>query len=460
MRDDFWNIGADGAPAVWGPNAEVSRASLVGMTTRAAAYLMDHQVERLMIVSGQTTEAYAIIWACFLSGVSFTSVDHQQPAARVHTFIQQLRPGIVLGSQDGFTPFSELLGYHRQLDVAESPLVDPDSVAYILFTSGSTGEPKGVCVRRGAVENVVRHAITSSGVERSSRWAQYSSLGFDLGVLDTLVAFASGCCLVPFDGPGAKLRPASRLMEAHITHWHSVPTVIDLWKTSSQLDQEHLSSLQVALFCGEPLYRKQIEDLFEVNPDLVVFNNYGPTEATIYVTSQRVTRDSIGFLAMDTMPIGDPIPGTVLGFEPRDSGLDELLISGLSVAQGYLHQSFPSRDYLTGDYVRRVNGRVYFVERRDSQVKIRGNRVDTSEVDAAIRNEGASASSTVFAGGRLVSFVVGLGLSPEGLLRRLHATLPSYYIPARVKLIDRMPTTSGGKVDKRQLEEMARVDAT
>ena len=156
--------------------------------------------------------------------------------------------------------------------------------AYVIFTSGSTGAPKGVEISRAALNHYVRWIELSMAPSTDDRWSQHPSIGFDLSVLDVFGALCFGATLVPLTRSADRLLPATAIQRNELTIWNSVPSIIDLMAQADQLDKEHLSSLRLLSYCGEPLYSHQLEDIFAAVPNVNIHQTYGPSEATVSMT--------------------------------------------------------------------------------------------------------------------------------------------------------------------------------
>lgn len=373
---------------------------------------------------------------------------------------------------------------------------DPDSIAYVLFTSGSTGEPKGVAMPRRTLDRLVawqaqrsRESGARSGAAHGARTGettlQLAALGFDVCFQEVFCTLSAGARLLLVDehirrDPGAVLDLASR---EHVTRLFAPFVMVEALAMAAST-REHLpGSLREVVTAGEQLkVTPEIRALFSRLPGCSLDNQYGPTETHV-VTAHRLPGDPAHWPMLP--PIGAPLPGTrayVLDAAGRQlpAGLPgELYIAGEGLARGYLGRPMATaerflpdpfspvpgaRMYRTGDIVRAAaDGTIEFVGRDDDQVKIRGYRVELGEVEAVASRHPrvAAAAATVRRAPdtgeqRLLLYAVGTpgsALTPSELDAHLRAHLPEYMVPRAVEVIPELPMTPSGKVDRRALPE-------
>lgn len=373
----------------------------------------------------------------------------------------------------------------EQDDTAPSPRLSGDEVAYILFTSGSTGVPKGVAIPHRVLANYVTwQAAVPSGAAGLAT-LQFAPLSFDVSFQEILSTLYTGGTLVLIRDSDRRDMPALlRLLDRHEVARVFLPYVAlqQLAEASGALGLRP-RALRVIISSGEQLRMTDEIRRFVATVDgTVLENQYGPTE-THLLTSHLMTGDPSGF--PDLPPIGRPIAGIelrLLNAQLRpvpDGARGELYAAGVCLADGYFRQpeltaerfvTGPegARLYRTGDLARRMpDGRFVWLGRADSQVKVRGFRVELAEVELSIRESSRTQRGmndvAVVARGRaggadafLVAFLVG---DPQqfdlDLLRsRLRASLPAYLVPSYFEWIDAFPRTASGKRDDAQLASM------
>jgi amino acid adenylation domain-containing protein len=359
--------------------------------------------------------------------------------------------------------------------------VDPASLAYLLFTSGSTGIPKGVMVSQRNVLHFVDAMVERYGVNEHDRFSQLFDLTFDLSAFDMFCAWERGAC-VCCPSPKEKLVPASYVNDARLTIWFSVPSTGVLLHRLRKLAPEAWPQLRLSLFCGEALPAEIVESWTLAAPNSVIENLYGPTELTIACTLYRWDRErSLEECEQRLVPIGEPYPGmTALVADdalrevaPGEAG--ELLMTGPQLSLGYWKDpertaaafvTPPGRRevfYRTGDRVRRrsADGPLVYLGRTDHQLKIQGYRVELGEVEAALR-EAAGVQMAVAIGwpptpsgaDSIAAFLGAPGGDLAAIRERLNARLPGYMRPREIRFLSEFPLNANGKVDRGALRRM------
>ena len=361
------------------------------------------------------------------------------------------------------------------------PRVQEDDIAYLLFTSGSTGLPKGVTVGQSNVAAYMAYAAERFGIRPGDRCSQNFDLTFDLSVHDLFTSWNAGATLCPFIEQ--TLTPATLIDEKELSVWFSVPSVAMFASRLGMLQPGVFPSLRWSLFCGEALPASLAATWQEAANNSILENLYGPTEATIAITHYRWSSErSPGESAGGLVPIGWPFAGQQvrvvdeeLNFVPEGE-VGELCLSGSQVTPGYLNdpaktaKSFVRlRDqgdnlwYRTGDLVRQdERGCLSYIGRRDFQVKINGYRVELQEIElvlrAAARTEMAVAVPWPFSDGS-ASGVVGVitgskAADDKAIISACESRLPRYMVPSRIYHLERMPLNVNGKIDRPKISEM------
>lgn len=362
-------------------------------------------------------------------------------------------------------------------DWQEPPAI-PDSIAYLLFTSGSTGMPKGVMVSHRNVTHFIHTMVERYSITAEDRFSQNFDMTFDLSAFDMFVAWERGACVCC---PSQKilLNPGRFIQESRLSVWFSVPSTTVFMKRFGMLKPGQYPGLRWSLFCGEPLPVEVAEAWSKAAPNSSLENLYGPTELTIACTAYRWNPNTSPAEAeRGLVPIGEPLPGlealiareSLQEADALEEG--ELLISGPQVSSGYWHEEdrtaavfvVPPQKrsvyYRTGDLVRRVNphGPMVYLGRTDQQIKVRGHRVELGEVEAHLRAE-ADTEMAIAVGwpvslsgaDGIVAFVDRPGLDLQHLRSRLKTRLPSYAVPRDIRFLSKLPLNANGKVDRKAL---------
>nr|WP_063772078.1 non-ribosomal peptide synthetase [Kitasatospora mediocidica] len=355
-----------------------------------------------------------------------------------------------------------------------------DDLAYVIFTSGSTGKPKGAMVHRAGMANHLLAKVADLELDAHSVLIHNAPVTFDISVWQMLAALVVGGRLRVVDkelaaDPDALfglVRPES------VTVLEVVPSLLraalDGWDTGRA--RPELRSLEWLVVTGEALPAELCRRWFDYYPQIPLLNAYGPTECSDDVTHAAIR--SADEVAAVRAPIGRAIRGTGLyvlndSLQPLPAGVPgELYVGGTGVGRGYLAQpgrTAPvfvadpftdrpgARMYRTGDrVVRRPDGQLEFLERRDHQVKIRGHRIEPGEVEAVLRSVAGVADAVVVVGkdsrgeARLIGYLAG-PVDPAQVRAAVGALLPEYMVPAALMALPALPLTANGKVDRKAL---------
>ncbi|MDX2090384.1 MAG: amino acid adenylation domain-containing protein, partial [Kofleriaceae bacterium] len=474
--------------------ALVTFAELERRANQLAQHLIDLGAGpevRVGVFLERSIEMIVAILGILKAGAAYVPLETQAPTDRLAFIVEDARAPLVV-TQDRIA--GQLASVHARLvridgdaaAIAQASAMRPstdvrvDNLAYVIYTSGTTGRQKGVQIEHRQIVNLVTASAACEGITEDDRILQFSSIAFDSSVEELFTPLTHGATMVlrGEDVPTALELFGPRfagvtVMNMATAYWHAIAMAIK--------DQELRppAALRMINIGGERALPEYLRLWHELAPDCVLNNQYGPTETTVMATAWRLDRAQL--LEGREAPIGQPLPNyTVYVLDARGElvpvGVDgELYIGGESVARGYLDrpelttEKFVAnpfgagRLYRTGDVVRwRPDGNLEFVGRVDDQVKIRGFRIELGEVETAFAEHAAVTGVTVvarqIAGGekQLVAYVV---LAAEATSSELGAyirsRLPAYMVPARLIVLDALPISATGKVNKAALPDVA-----
>jgi amino acid adenylation domain-containing protein len=474
------------APAVSGPSGSVTYGELDAMANAIAARLGRQGVrpgDRVVLWAGKSPVVVAAMQAVLRLGAAYVPVDGGSPVTRVAAIARDCAASVVVTNRARIARIAAELGTEaafEDLDAMPEPApavntgTAPHDTAYILYTSGSSGTPKGVCLTHGNARAFVDWAYDVLAPEPEDRFANHAPFTFDLSVLDLYVAFRAGAAvhLIPSELSFAPAQLVQFLHLQRISVWYSVPSALAvMMRYGGLLDRPAPDTLHTVLFAGEPFPIAQLRDLAGWTGARLM-NLYGPTETNVctfhHVTKADLDRDR-------PVPIGIPAGGDIVR-ALRDDGtvagtgeVGELVVEGPTVMAGYWGHPPQTGPYHTGDLVRVLPDGAYdYLGRRDQMVKIRGHRVELGEVEAVLENHAEVAEAAAVAVGegvdtRLVAFVVPrAGCDPGFLALRRHLAehLPRYMMADEVRIMSPLPRNGNGKIDRLLLRARAGGPAT
>jgi amino acid adenylation domain-containing protein/non-ribosomal peptide synthase protein (TIGR01720 family) len=462
-------------------------AELDAEADRIAHHLFAHGAGPEQIVAlavPRSARMIAAVLGIAKAGAAFLPIDVAYPAERIAYMLGDARPSLLLGTAEtlAMLPADEHPGAARRITLDALPAATrrpgaaaPQHPAYVIYTSGSTGRPKGVVVTHAGLGNLAAAHRERLGVTPESRVLQFASLSFDAAVWEIVMALLLGAGLVVVDEEQLPPRGSlAALADSYgLTHVTLPPTLL------AALPDGGLGGIGTVVVAGEACSPSLVE---RWAGDRRMVNAYGPTETTVCASMSAPLSPA----AAGPVPVGRPLPNTrayVLdaALRPVPAGVaGELYVGGLALARGYLNRPAltaerfvacpfgPGRMYRTGDVAKwTVDGELVFVGRADNQVKIRGVRVELGEIEAVLTAHARLAQAAVVVRDeRLIAYVVPTEATPEGPaaedigtegataedLRRFAAgRLPEHMVPAAVVLLDAMPVTVNGKVDRAAL---------
>jgi amino acid adenylation domain-containing protein len=447
--------------------ARVLAAAIVRALGRPAA--------RVGVLAARSEVAYVGTLGALCSGAAFVPLNPKLPIERTRSMARRSELDAIIVDRDTAPLLDAVAGDVRVLihgdqpgehePLADLPDVRPDDLAYLLFTSGTTGEPKGVGITHTNVLHYLDVMGARYGLTPDDRCSQTFDQTFDLSVHDIFTTWNAGACLYAM-APIEMLAPV-RFVNAHrLTTWFSVPSAAVLAR--DRIPAGSMPSLRWSLFCGEPLTNETAERWQAAAPNSVVENLYGPTELTIACLAYRwngTPKETLNGI----VPIGRPLDGLTASIVD-----DELWVGGPQTAPGYWRDAKQTRErfvdgyYKTGDRVVEHPSGIYcYLGRIDHQLKILGFRVEPAEIEGILRQQpgvtGAVAVGYPVAQAQalgIVAFVTGEPGSADELRRAAASVLPAYMVPTKIVRLDQFPLNANGKVDRAELLRLAAAGET
>ncbi|MET8870049.1 amino acid adenylation domain-containing protein, partial [Nonomuraea sp. NPDC004580] len=481
------------AVAVVGEGEVLSFGGVESRANRLARFLVAQGVGCESVVGlclPRGVDAVVAMLAVWKAGGAFLPVDPGQPAERIGFMLADSGAVLVLGLSEvldelpagrvRMVALDDALVQVQLSMLEDSPLgvgALADALAYVMYTSGSSGKPKGVAVTHGGLATYVGWAVRAYQTDGGA--PVHSSLGFDLTVTSVWVPLVAGAP-VRMSVEGGAEGLAALLGESAFGLVKVVPGHLAL--LGELASAEALGgAARTWVVGGEVLGGADVRRLLERAPNAVVVNEYGPTETVVGCCTFEVRA---GDEVEDRVPVGRPSPGTRLfvldgRLEPVPAGVaGELYIAGDQVARGYVGRPgltaerfvacpFGGRMYRTGDVARwRADGVLEFLGRADEQVKILGYRIEPGEVESVLAAHPLVQQAAVIARGddagevRLVAYVVGADVEPDLLRAWAGQRLPEYMVPSAVVVLPALPLTANGKLDRRALPAPEHVAVT
>ncbi|HKW98061.1 MAG TPA: amino acid adenylation domain-containing protein [Bryobacteraceae bacterium] len=473
--------------ALYVADVPYSYCELAGLAARAASAL--GLAKKVGVLASRSLGAYVgTLGACWC-GAAYIPLNPKLPDERLARILQIIALDALIVDEAGLSRLTtdlraiaprhilDLSGSLKSLPADSMPTpahCEADNLAYILFTSGTTGVPKGVMITLGSVAQFLRAMRPRFCPVPSDRVSQTSDLSFDVSVFEMFGAWGAGASVhvVPAN---QLMAPARFIADQRLTVWSSVPSVATFMRRMKMLKPGAFPYLRYSVFAGEALSYSLAEAWQTAAPSSVVENLYGPTEATVYCLGATVGPDFPPTPGRNTVPSGRPLPGIEaaildesLAFLPPGSA-GQLAVSGGQLAKGYYgepdltNRCFSNIGgktwYLTGDLAcQDERGVFHHLGRIDHQVKILGQRVELEEVEACLRAISASDNVAAIAwpiqdgvAAGIVAFTSGAAVPPEQLREALCRVVPPYMVPRRIIELDSLPLGSSGKIDRRAL---------
>lgn len=477
---------------------DVSYGELAQHAAKLAGYLSTHlETRRIGILGSRSFAAYIGVVGAAWAGATYVPLNTKWPEDRLVTLMTDLELDALVIDETGAklmtdavkdaapdctiacNPDQAIDGFDNLIDMQVTSLDAPamrsaEDLGYIVFTSGSTGMPKGVMVSCGSLAEYLFETDKWAQFTPSDRIAEAHNITFDLSVHNMFLAFGAGSSIHLMSELDL-MAPQAFIRRRDITVWMSVPTIVNNMRRAGRLKPDLFPTLRQSVFCGEPLAMATVEAWQEAAPNSVIENIYGPTECTVVCMRQRYTNPPLVTKERGILSIGDAYANFDIticdenGVPVADGTIGEIVLASSQLSNGYFNapdltaKAFREHHgvmhYYTGDLgYRDTDGKYHHMGRVDNQVKMKGNRIELEEVETHLRQV-CDTELAVVVGWPviegsvqgLVGFTTNLEMTEQDVKKGMGKQLPDYMIPARIEFRAELPRNINDKIDRKAL---------
>ena len=501
-------------PALFVEEKRYSYGELLRYVQPVAAWLRKEgngRLERIGILASRTLETYRGVLGAGWAGAAYVPLSTKLPEDRLVQILERVDLDAIVVDANGMplltervlsacprlllapgeahsTERTDAAGRHLRIagqdalltyDASDRPeAVGPESLAYIEFTSGTTGIPKGVMISTGALAHYVSVMRSRYAICKEDSTAASAEITFDISVSDMFLTWASGAELMVI--PATQITaPFAFLRKMRPTVWFSVPSSIGFMHRLKMLSPGSLNSIRVSFFSGETLPASSAQIWQEAASNSILDNLYGPTEATVVCLGRRYNGPDSLTPGRGVVSVGTPFEGmkaAILDSERNEMARGkhgEIALSGPQLSSGYFRETEQTnlrykmirgeRWYLTGDLgYQDEHGNFHHLGRLDNQIKIRGLRVELEEIDTHLREICGTDSVATIAwpiengvAKDIVVFIAGGRLRDESVVRKeLSKRLAPYMMPGEIHFLEALPLSPNGKVNRKDLSRL------
>jgi D-alanine--poly(phosphoribitol) ligase subunit 1 len=477
---------------------EYTYATLDKMANGYAHYLASQKIKTgdvIAIFNDKSVDCFAIMLACLKLGITYTNLDINSPEERITKIVDRCNPKIIFVDPKLDTNYSNTNAFVKKQIIflnelqiepsAFSPKIHYDitggTPAYIMFTSGSTGFPKGAVMSHANVLNLIYWGKETFGVTEQDICTNVNPVYFDNSVFDFYNALFNGAILAPFDHKQTRNphQLVQQVEKVGCTIWFSVPSMLVYLLTTKAIEENSLSTLRKIIFGGEGFPKPKLKKLYElVKERTQLINVYGPTECTCICSSYAISDKDLENLT-ELAPLGKLAPN--FGYEIIPQNLNEpwigeLCLKGPNVGMGYYNDTERTQAsfiqnpfnknhneiiYKTGDLVELdQNGEFHFLGRVDNQIKHMGYRIELEEIEAGLNTIiGVKESAVVYKKlgdglGSIIGFVAtDNSIEAEFVMEEVKKKVPEYMVPKKIYTLNVLPKNSNGKIDRVELKK-------
>jgi D-alanine--poly(phosphoribitol) ligase subunit 1 len=449
------------------------------------------------IFHDKSPAAFASMLACLRVGILYTNLDPYSPWERLKKILTTCQPSVLINSFSDLDQLPDVAEICDIVEIGELMVEVPSEVfempackdipgstpSYIMFTSGSTGSPKGAVMSHSNLLCFIAWSQDRFGITPDDILTNVNPIYFDNSVFDFYTAIFTGATLVPFSHTQAKdPRLLVRLAEkSRCTIWFSVPSLLVYLLKTRTLSTESLPNIRKIIFGGEGFPKPKLKQLFDMFGQRAELENvYGPTECTCICSAHTIGaedfEDMRNFATMGNL--SQNFEGKISSIDANDPNFGELILLGTQVGLGYYndtertaqsfiqnpnHSRYRDIGYRTGDLVLQdSNNQLHFKGRADFQIKHMGYRIELEEIEAALASIAEVDECAVVyqqlgdSMGELLGFVTGdQRLESDQLILRVASIVPPYMVPKRIRILEYLPKNANGKIDRLSLLKLS-----
>lgn len=446
----------------------------------------------IIILSRKDFLTYATIIACILSGRTYAVVDFSLPKERLDKIIEKCDSTIIFSSKNEHTYFKnkEIIDIKTITTRIKNPYyklkkIDDNKPCYVMFTSGSTGFPKGAIIRRESLLRFANLCKKNFSLNKKDNLTSLNPLYFDNSIFDIFATFLNGLTLTIFTDKDLK-NPnhiLKKIKKFKPTVWFSTPSLLIYLINLKILNCKNFRPIKKIIFGGEAFPIDKLRKLFELDKSKILYNVYGPTETTCICSSHKINPKDIYNISNGYVTIGkiwDSFNFSLYQNKKKLSLMSkkvgELYLTGSNVGSGYINDAIQTKKtffglsedkkkfigYKTGDLFTQdpKTKKLYFKGRKDSQIKVMGHRIELSEIEVSMNKINRIDEVVIFSKriqytNRIIAVVSSKKIrSKKYIYKELRLKLPSYMIPSNIFLLKKMPKNANGKIDRAKLKRI------
>ena len=426
----------------------------------------------ILIYAERKSLSYPLMLACLKLKITYIPISSGVPRSRIKKIINLTKCKLIinLSSKKLYFPQKKIINIlnYDYLDIEKKKIKikkkSNNQIAYIIFTSGSTGMPKGVKISYKSLNHYSIWLENNFKIRRQ-RCSQFSEIGFDLSIMDIFGTIISGGTICSVEEDYYKTFPGRFLNDKKIHNAVFVPSIIDLIYTAKDLNKKNLSKLKSIFFCGEPLKKNHLNNLFKYNKNLKIINTYGPTEFTVSCSQVNLTIKNYKKFIDRYITIGKPNKGIkfLLIKENKWDDHGRLFLNGKQLFSGYVNDDENLNKiklienkiyYDTGDIVKKRNNYYYFVKREDNQIKKMGHRIELDEIESLLQSKvNCEFVKCYFIKNRII-LIINTRKTENFIFKILKTNLPDYMVPSKILYLNNIPLNKNYKINYSKIKKI------